>query len=110
MKVTPPLIASLVLLAALSHAILWGMTFTVDDAWVRVRVYGLTVRKVALADIEYAKSGGVFWNEHWTNTLNPRRMVMLRRRTGMVKNFVISPPDAAVFLAELQARGVFTQT
>lgn len=101
-----PLLAPVILLAILGHAILWGMTFTVDATHVRVRVYGWTVRKVALPDIEYAAHDWKLWNEHWTNTINPKRMVLLRRRTGLIKNFIISPRDTAQFLAELQGRGV----
>ena len=93
----------------LMHAIFWGMTFTIDDVHVRVRVYGLTARKVALSDIEWAAQDWVFWNEHWTNTLNPRRMVLLRRRSGVFKNFLISPPLPPDFLKELATHGVVTR-
>jgi hypothetical protein len=76
----------------LVHAIFWGMTFIIDDVHVRVRVYGLTARKVALSDIEWAAQDWVFWNEHWTNTVNPKRMVLLRRRSGeTVLNNCLSP-------------------
>lgn len=82
------------------------MTFTVDEAYMRVRFYGYTARKVALSDIEFAANDWVFWNEHWTNTVNPKRMVLLRRRTGLFKNFLVSPPSPQDFLRELAARGV----
>jgi len=49
-----PLILALVFPFVLVHAIFWGMTFTVDSGHVRVRFYGLTARKVALGDIEWA--------------------------------------------------------
>ncbi|RFC43274.1 MAG: hypothetical protein DVB28_001584 [Verrucomicrobia bacterium] len=88
------------------HAIFWGMTFTIDEGHVRVRVYGLTVRKVSLSDIEYAAHDWAFLNEHWTNTLSPKRIVLLRRRTGALKNFLISPVEAEVFLQELAEKGV----
>jgi hypothetical protein len=104
-----PLIAAtafLLFALILVHAIFWGMTFTIDDVHVRVRVYGLTARKVALCDIEWAAQDWVFWNEHWTNTLNPRRMVLLRRRSGVFKSFLISPPSPSDFLRELGARDV----
>jgi hypothetical protein len=97
---------ALALNGVLIHAIFWGITFTVDEAHVRVRVYGWTVRKVALSDIEWAAYDWVFWNEHWTNTLNPKKMVLLRRRTGLFKNFQISPPSPPDFLKELAAHGV----
>lgn len=101
-----PLFGALAIPAVLVHAIFWRMTFTVDEAYMRVRFYGYTTRKVALSDIEFAANDWVFWNEHWTNTVNPKRMVLLRRRTGLFKNFLISPPSPQDFLRELAARGV----
>ena len=101
-----PLVGSFVFAGLLIHAIFWGMTFTVDEAYMRVRMYGLTVRKVAVSDIEWAAQDWVFWNEHWTNTVNPKRMVLLRRRTGWFKNFLISPPSPSEFLQELAAKDV----
>jgi hypothetical protein len=104
-----PLLVGLLLLAGLVHAIFFRMTFTVDASHVRVRVYGWTVRKVALPDVAYAVQDWAIWNEHWTNTLSLRRLVLLRRRTGLFRNFLISPPDALAFLAELRAHGVVIQ-
>lgn len=101
-----PLILALIFPVMLVHAIFWGMTFTVDAGHMRVRFYGITARKVALSDIEWAAQDWVFWNEHWTNTVNPKRMVLLRRRTGIFKSFLISPPDPQAFLRELAAQGV----
>ena len=106
-----PLILALVFSLVLVHAIFWGMTFTVDAGHLRVRFYGLTARKVALSDIEWAAiewaaHDWAFWNEHWTNTVNPKKLILLRRRTGWFKNFVISPPSPPDFLRELAAHGV----
>jgi hypothetical protein len=101
-----PAVLALAFPVLLIHAIFWGMTFTVDEAYMRVRIYGCTTRKIALADIEFAAQDWVFWNEHWTNTVNPRKMVLLRRRTGWFKNFLVSPPVPQDFLRELAAHGV----
>ena len=101
-----PLIVALAFPVLLIHAIFWGMTFTADAAYVRVRVYGWTVRKVALSDIDWAAQDWVFWNEHWTNTVNPKKLVLLRRRSGVFRNFVISPPSPQDFLKEIAAYGV----
>ena len=101
-----PLIGSFVFAGLLIHAIFWGMTYTVDDAYLRVRFYGYSARKVALNDIEWAAQDWVFWNKHWTNTMNPERLILLRRRTGWFKNFLISPPYPSEFLKELAAKGV----
>jgi hypothetical protein len=105
MYLLPPLVGVCVMLL-LAHAIFRGMTFTIDGLHVRVRVYGWTVRKVALSDVEWAAADWAVWNEHWTNTLNPKRIVLLRRRTGIIKNFLISPASRTEFLNHLAARGV----
>lgn len=104
-QLLPP-IFGIVILLVLAHAIIWGMTFSIDDLHVRVRVYGRTVRKVALSDIEWAAADWTLVNEHWTNTINPKRIVLLRRRTGIMKNFLISPPSREDFLKDLAAYGV----
>lgn len=101
-----PLLAVLSALAFVVHGIFWGMRFRVDDAFVRVVVYGFSVRKVALPDIEWADRRCPFWNEHYTSSLNPKKLVRLRRRTGWIKNFIITPPDPETFFAELRSRGV----
>ena len=49
-----PLLGSFAFTGFLIHAIFWGMTFAVDEAYLRVCVYGWTVRKIALSDIEWA--------------------------------------------------------
>jgi hypothetical protein len=49
-------------------------------------------------------------NEHWTNAFTSRQIIRLRRRTGLFRNFLISPPDPAAFLAELRTRGVVIQS
>lgn len=101
-----PLFFALGLCGLLIHAIFWGMTFVLDVGHVRVRIYGWTVRKVALSDIEYAARDWAFWNEHWTNTVSSKRLVLLRRRTGLVRNFLISPAEPQEFLKELASKGV----
>jgi hypothetical protein len=109
-----PLLFGLLLLAGLVHAIFVGMTFAVDDHHVRVRFYGWTARKVALADLAYAERdwpiAALLLNEHWTNAFTSRQIIRLRRRTGLFRNFLISPPDPAAFLAELRTRGVVIQS
>ncbi|NBV53345.1 MAG: hypothetical protein EBR83_07485 [Verrucomicrobia bacterium] len=101
-----PLVGFFAATALLIHAIFWGMTFTVDEAFVRVRFYGWSARKVALSDIEWAAQDWSVWNEHWTNSVDPKRIVLLRRRTGAFRDFLISPPSPPEFLKELAAKGV----
>ncbi len=83
-----------------------NMKYTVDPCFVRVLFFGCTLRKVALSDIEYADKTWKWWNEHYNNTLNPKRIIRLRRRTGWFRNFIITPPDPDLFLSELAAQGI----
>ena len=68
--------------------------------------FGVTVRKIALTDIEDVHTEFRFWNEHWANTLSDLagRRVTIRRKSGFAGNFVITPKNREAFLAELRAR------
>jgi len=76
--------------------------YAVDDAYVRVKLFGLTLRRIALADIEFADTAAPLWNEHWCNTfLTASRIVRLRRKSGWFRNFIITPADRESFLSTL---------
>jgi len=83
-----------------------NMQYTVDSCFVRVLFFGCTIRKIAISDVEYADKKWKWWNEHYHNTLNPRKIIRLRRRTGGFRNFIITPPDPDLFLSELAAQGI----
>ena len=91
-------------------AFLWllcfKIKFRVTPSHVEVVVLKWAVRRVALDDIEFADRRWCWWNEHYNTTLNPKRIVRLRRRTGIVRNFIITPRSPVEFLADLEARGV----
>ena len=88
--------------------LLWLITrirYTLDEQFVRVRLGYWTLRKIALADIEFADTTAPLWNEHWCNTLWAcGRVVRLRRKTGLVRNFIITPADRDAFLDQLRTR------
>lgn len=67
---------------------------------VEVLIFGWCVRRIRLKDIEYVRRGSVFWNEHWTN-FKIWNSVTLRRKSGWVRNFVITPANPTGFIAEL---------
>jgi hypothetical protein len=77
--------------------VLWlihRIRYVIDDQYVRVVLVGITLRKVALADIEAVDTKAPWWNEHWCNTLWAcGRVVRLRRRSGCVRNFIITPKN-----------------
>ncbi len=79
--------------------------YVVDDDHVRVVFFGQTVRKIALTDIEEVRAGRPFWNEHWENTLwTFGRSVTIRRKSGWIRNVVISPRDRDEFIRDLKSR------
>jgi hypothetical protein len=83
----------------------WPFDFRVTSSGVQVRLGRWVVRHVALGDVARADVVPLrrvpFWNEHWCN-FAPARFVVLRRKTGWVRNFVINPADPAGFLEALR--------
>ena len=79
--------------------------YTIDDEYVRVIWIGRTVRKISLHDIEDVDTHCPLWNEHWCNTFFPSgRLVRIRRKSGLFRNFVISPRDRDDFIRQLRRR------
>lgn len=103
-RVPQPIILPLALVAL----VLWLITrirYTIDDRYVRVVLPGVTLRRIALADIESVSTAMPLWNEHWCNTLWPwGRVVCIRRKTGLIRNFIISPANRDAFLQELKSK------
>ena len=82
-----------------------SLRYLVDDRSVRVVCWGITLRKIALTDIVDISTATPFWNEHWCNTFWPfGRTVCLRRRTGLFRNFIITPKNRDEFIRDLRQR------
>ena len=79
------------------------MRYRITERAVEVLMFGFPVRRIRLDDIEGIHRGGTLWNEHWTN-FKLRNCVTLRRRSGLVRNFVITPDDPDRFIAEIEER------
>ena len=78
--------------------------YVIDVACVRVVLGRFTLRKIAITDIAYVDTKGPFWNEHWCNTMWPRgRVVRIRRKTGWIRNFIITPANRDDFLRQLNS-------
>jgi hypothetical protein len=92
----------------LAAVILYTITrirYVVDDRYLRVIWFGVTFRKIALADIAAVSTNAPLWNEHWCNTLWARgRIVCLRRRTGVFRNFIITPINRDEFVRDLRQK------
>jgi hypothetical protein len=86
----------------------WMITrifYVVDDQYLRVRLGGFTLRKIAIADMAFVDTAAPFWNEHWCNTAFTRKRVLrVRRKSGWIKNFIITPANRDEILRQLQPR------
>ena len=77
------------------------IAYRITDTAVEVRILGRTMRRVRLDDIEEVHRRGAFLHENWSS-LKFWNSVTIRRRTGVVRNVVISPDDPDRFAARLQ--------
>lgn len=89
---------------------MWPFNFRVTDTEVQVRLGAWVVRRVRLDDIVAVRTSSgatafLTWglNEHWCNFW-PTGYVILQRKSGWVRSFVINPQDTEQFAAEIQRR------
>ena len=81
------------------------ISYVVDDQHLRVVIGGFTLRKIALSDIAFVDTSAPFWNEHWCNTaFAMKRVVRIRRKSGWIKNFIITPANRDDVLRQLQSQ------
>lgn len=86
---------------------MWLVTrvrYRIGSKHVKVLILGLPIRRLAIAKIEsISKRVGDGLAEHWWSTFRPKhRLLVLRRRRGIVKNFVITPKNRYVFKTDLE--------
>ena len=98
--------AYVLLILALAGAVPANITFDISQDMVRIQLFGITLRRIALSDIEFADRTWCWWNEHYNTTLNPKRIIRLRRRSGIIRNLIITPKDPDAFLSELAEHGI----
>ena len=69
----------------------------------RVTLFGVCLRRVALRNIESVSKRRSGWVEKWFNTLQPsHRVLYLRRRRGLFRDFGITPRNRYAFRVELE--------
>ena len=99
---------AILLIATVLSGVFWmvpKIRYEVDPEFLRVILGPFTMRKIALGDIAFVDTQAPVWNEHWCNCFNARgRIIRIRRKTGMVRNFIITPEDRNAFIASLQER------
>src|SRR2546429_6606696 len=98
----------LLLLAALAGGGLFillvlQLRYRVTQRHLQVTLFGLCLRRVKLSDIEHVSKRQANWAEKWYNTLRPaHRVLVVRRRRGWFKDFVLTPKNRYVFKTELE--------
>ena len=95
-------VATIVFAAVLLCAVA-TLRYRITERAVEVILFGRCVRRIRLEDIDYVRRGSALWNEHWTN-FKTWNSVTLRRKSGWVRNFVITPGDPGGFIAELEQK------
>ena len=82
---------------------MFPFTYELSGEGLEVRFGPWVVRRIYYSDMTGAEAGYAFWNEHWSNFW-PWEHITVRRKTGLIKNFVINPPERDRFLNELKLR------
>ena len=92
------MLATAVLLAFL--ALMGTIAYRITAEALEIMVLGRVVRRIRLDDIEEVHRRGAFLHENWSG---PKfwNSVIIRRKTGLLKNIVISPADPDHFVEEL---------
>src|SRR5215831_7533026 len=78
--------------------------YRIGSRHVKVLLFGLVIRRVALISIDaVSKRRGQGWTEYWWCTLRPKhRVLVLRRKRGLFRNFVITPKNRYIFRTDLE--------
>ena len=77
------------------------IAYRITDSSLDVRILGWAIRRVRLSDIEEVHRRGALIHENWSS-LKFWNSVTIRRRTGLLRNFVISPDDPDRFVERLE--------
>jgi hypothetical protein len=79
------------------------LRYRITQKHLKVTLFGVPLRRVRLTNIEHVGKRRTGWGEHWWNTWRPfRRKLVIQRRRGLLKDFVITPPFRYEFKAELE--------
>jgi hypothetical protein len=78
--------------------------YRIGSRHLKVVLFGLVLRRVNLLNIEsISKRRTEGLTEHWWSTIRPKhRVLVIRRRRGLCRNFVITPRNRYIFRADLE--------
>src|SRR5437762_14081641 len=101
-------LAVLILLGAMAGTGLFIMLalrlrYVITQRHLKVTLFGLCIRRIKISDIDYVSKRQANWAEKWCNTMHPtHRILVIHRRRGWLKDFVITPKNRYVCKAELE--------
>src|ERR1041385_5920449 len=101
-------LAVLILLGAIAGAGLFillarQLQYVITRHDLKVTLFGLCIRRIKISDIDYVSKRQSNRAEKWYNTLHPaHRILVIHRRRGWLKDFVITPKNRYVCKAELE--------
>jgi hypothetical protein len=103
MKLVVFVLLGAVALAGLLGALASQLRYVLTGRHLKVTLFGLCLRRIRLADIDSVSKRQAHWAEKWYSTLKPsHRILVIRRRRGWFKDFIITPKNRYVFKAELE--------
>lgn len=80
-----------------------SLTYHIREGYLEVRLLGVRVRQLCLDDVRSISKYYEGRAENWSNTFRPRkRRLVLKRRRGWRRNFVITPEQRYVFKRKLE--------
>ena len=79
------------------------LRYVITGRHLKVRLFGLCLRRIRLADIDRVSKRQAGWAEKWQNTLDAsHRTLVIRRRRGWFLEMVITPKNRYTFKSELE--------
>jgi len=79
------------------------LRYAITERHLKVTLFGVCLRRIKLADIDSVSKRQSIWAEKWYCTLRPyHRMLVIRRRRGLFRDFIITPQNRYVFKSELE--------
>src|SRR5213592_2854180 len=103
MKLVVFMLLGAVVSAGLLGLLASQLRYVLTGRHLKVTLFGLCLRRIRLAYIETVSKRQAHWAEKWYNTLKPsHRILVIRRRRGCFKDFIITPKNRYVFKAELE--------
>jgi len=106
------LIAGAVLLGSM-YGLRHAFSYTLENSKLDIRIFGVTARRVPFSDIDHVEvipfavlvpfSGSFRWDVFfsWKWCGYNKRVVVIKRRTGLMKRIIVSPGDPEAFANSL---------